>query len=384
MKKTFVVCLCICVLCALSAPVLAVDLQDYQYINADGVVVVDIDGYNAALAAEKVAAAGLDLDVDSFWKTDIFGTRYFDNASFERAFDEAQTAAQEAQVPPQVPDDPMESVGAGDESDVVPDVPFVYPAGSYMDAAGNMWSPDGELLSPGTTPAPEGIARPSEEAILVDSDASEDIPVEVGTPVYRVIDLRSAAGTFGASDGIVEYSTSSDPVLVGNLGNIAQVYGVGVKSFSFSSQSSVASIEMLDGYSSLTGYLRLGTGVSGVTIDGVDTNEFTFTTNGQYTVVFHTSDGNSPTCLFNISNLSDTPAPAADGLKALVVSIFGKYTPVMTTGTVMETVDNVTTTTLLDTVAPGAAGVDYEWCAGVLLFGILLFCLMKLLGGVLK
>ena len=39
---------------------------------------------------------------------------------------------------------------------------------------------------------------------------------------------------------------------------------------------------------------------------------------------------------------------------------------------------------LVETVAPGAAGVDYEWLAGVFLFGILLFCLMKLLGGVLK
>ena len=39
---------------------------------------------------------------------------------------------------------------------------------------------------------------------------------------------------------------------------------------------------------------------------------------------------------------------------------------------------------LVETVASGAAGVDYEWLAGVFLFGILLFCLMKLLGGVLK
>ncbi len=56
----------------------------------------------------------------------------------------------------------------------------------------------------------------------------------------------------------------------------------------------------------------------------------------------------------------------------------------MTTAAVTETVGNETTTTLIDTVADGAAGVDYEWCAGVFLFGILLFCLMKLLGGVLK
>lgn len=72
------------------------------------------------------------------------------------------------------------------------------------------------------------------------------------------------------------------------------------------------------------------------------------------------------------------------GLKDLIISIFGEYTPVMTTSTVTETVDNVTTTTLIDTVASGAAGVDYAWIAGVFLFGILFFCLMKLLGGILK
>lgn len=72
------------------------------------------------------------------------------------------------------------------------------------------------------------------------------------------------------------------------------------------------------------------------------------------------------------------------GLKSVIVSIFGEYEPVMTTGTVTETVGDVTTTTLYDTVAEGAAGVDYEWIAGVFLFGILLFCLMRLLGGILK
>ena len=71
-------------------------------------------------------------------------------------------------------------------------------------------------------------------------------------------------------------------------------------------------------------------------------------------------------------------------LKNLVVSIFGEYTPVNTTALLTETVDNVTTTTLIDVVAAGAAGVDWEWCAGVFLFGIMLFCLFKLLGGILS
>ncbi len=51
---------------------------------------------------------------------------------------------------------------------------------------------------------------------------------------------------------------------------------------------------------------------------------------------------------------------------------------------VSQTVGNDTQQYLIETVAPGASGVDYEWVAGVLLFAIMLFCLMKLLGGVLK
>lgn len=39
---------------------------------------------------------------------------------------------------------------------------------------------------------------------------------------------------------------------------------------------------------------------------------------------------------------------------------------------------------LIETVPDGAAGVDYEWLAGVFLFGILLCSLMRLLGCVLK
>ena len=81
---------------------------------------------------------------------------------------------------------------------------------------------------------------------------------------------------------------------------------------------------------------------------------------------------------------SDAPAEVLDGLKSLVTSIFGEYTPVTTTSIITETVGNDTRQYLVETVASGAAGVDYEWLAGVFLFGILLFCFMKLLGGVLK
>lgn len=74
----------------------------------------------------------------------------------------------------------------------------------------------------------------------------------------------------------------------------------------------------------------------------------------------------------------------ADGLKGVIQSIFGVYEPVTTTAVYTETVDGETITTLIDVVADGSAGVDYEYIAGVLLFAVILFCMMKLLGGVLS
>lgn len=72
-----------------------------------------------------------------------------------------------------------------------------------------------------------------------------------------------------------------------------------------------------------------------------------------------------------------------DGLKSVIRSVFGTYEPVTTTAVYTETVDGETVTTLVDVVAEGSAGVDYEYIAGVFLFGIMLFCLFKLLGGIL-
>lgn len=72
------------------------------------------------------------------------------------------------------------------------------------------------------------------------------------------------------------------------------------------------------------------------------------------------------------------------GLKALVESIFGTYKPITTPVPVKETVDGSTVTNLIDTVASGAAGVDYAWLAGVAIFCIVLFSFFRLLGVVFK
>lgn len=79
---------------------------------------------------------------------------------------------------------------------------------------------------------------------------------------------------------------------------------------------------------------------------------------------------------------SDSDSSDLIGLKAVIRSIFGEYTPNMTTTAVTETVDGEVITSLIDTVANGTAGVDWEYISGVFIFGIMLYCLFKLLGGI--
>ena len=207
----------------------------------------------------------------------------------------ARKAVEEQAAPAEtIPIEPNESAGTKNEiSDPSSSVPSdtgtgdKYPVGSRVDSAGNVYSPDGVLLSPGTTPA----SGPDEDDpllpdMLVDSDNAAAVP-------------------------------DSD-----TLALIAELVS------DIASDPAVSTVEDL--------------------------------------------------------RPADSPVEVLTGLKALVTSIFGEYTPVTTTSVVSQTVGNDTQQYLIETVAPGAAGVDYEWVAGVLLFAIMLFCFMKLLGGVLK
>lgn len=68
-------------------------------------------------------------------------------------------------------------------------------------------------------------------------------------------------------------------------------------------------------------------------------------------------------------------------MRSALVAIFGEYTPKT------QTVSTYYDGQLLDTsteYVPGLAGMDMEWIAGVVVFTVLLYCLMKLLGGVFK
>lgn len=63
-------------------------------------------------------------------------------------------------------------------------------------------------------------------------------------------------------------------------------------------------------------------------------------------------------------------------MRELMQSIFGVYTPVSVT----ENVDGVEVVRYLS----GVAGVDWEYIGGVLLFAVCLYCMFRILGGVMK
>lgn len=263
MKKIIMVFL---TLCLFVVPALAFERFD------------ESDAYHDYLQAnELIQSSGLALNADNYWCDSDTGY-IFDNAAFKADYASALAAAQKTEEDVEtsydVSNSPVSNQFANDVSS-----DDKYPVGSYIDEMGQVYSPEGKLLSTGS----ETISYLDAIGSLLDevSDLSDEAldPDEESAPhVYNVVDLRS---------DISAVDTASDSITLADL-------------------------------------------------------------------------------------------------KSLIVSIFGDYSPVMTTSTVTETVDGITTTTLIETVAEGAAGVDYAWIAGVFLFGILLFCLMKLLGGILK
>lgn len=65
-------------------------------------------------------------------------------------------------------------------------------------------------------------------------------------------------------------------------------------------------------------------------------------------------------------------------MRTLIEMIFGIYTPIMTD------VFNEAGDYVGSTVASGAAGVDWTYIGGVVLFGLVLYCFFRLLGVVLR
>lgn len=68
-------------------------------------------------------------------------------------------------------------------------------------------------------------------------------------------------------------------------------------------------------------------------------------------------------------------------MKTLIINLFGSYVP-QSYQSVIVLSDG--TTQSVDIIPSGWAGVDFEWFAGVLLFGITLYCVLRIVGGLLK
>lgn len=196
--------------------------------------------------------------------------------SIESADSNNETAeAEQAAAPPEA----IASAGSNHETDssvsVSPGPVNQYPDRVRVDLAGNIWSLDGELLSPGTTPASD----PDEDAALL---------VVTDPDTLDVVEMPTG-------DIIIEEHSCT-----------------------------------------------------------------------------RTADVSGFPAFFDLDELT---------MRSALVAIFGEYRPKM------QTVSTYYDGQLLDTsteYVPGIAGMDMEWIAGVTVFTVLLYCLMKFLGGVFK
>lgn len=67
-------------------------------------------------------------------------------------------------------------------------------------------------------------------------------------------------------------------------------------------------------------------------------------------------------------------------MKELLISLFGTYTPVTTESIHYYTFNEEVYAETIDMVASGAAGLDWPWIMGVVLFAICLWSFFRLLG----
>lgn len=89
---------------------------------------------------------------------------------------------------------------------------------------------------------------------------------------------------------------------------------------------------------------------------------------------------------FSVSSLDDVasalPDGAADTMDQVVVKVLGEYQRRTMTVQEMDTEGNVLATSTQ--FVPGLAGLDWEWIAGAALFGLMILCVMRTIGGLLK
>lgn len=66
----------------------------------------------------------------------------------------------------------------------------------------------------------------------------------------------------------------------------------------------------------------------------------------------------------------------------VVVKVLGEYQRRTMTVQEMDTEGNVLATSTQ--YVPGLAGLDWEWITGAMLFGLMILCVMRTIGGLLK
>lgn len=73
-------------------------------------------------------------------------------------------------------------------------------------------------------------------------------------------------------------------------------------------------------------------------------------------------------------------------MKALIQSIFGTYTPVTYESfqTVIDSTTGQETSVLVDIIPNGLAGVDWVYVLGVVAFLVTLYCILRIIGGVIS
>lgn len=60
-------------------------------------------------------------------------------------------------------------------------------------------------------------------------------------------------------------------------------------------------------------------------------------------------------------------------MRSIIAELFGSYEPV-----IYQDADGI------DVVASGMAGVDWTFLSGVILFGLTLYCVFRIIGGLLR
>lgn len=124
--------------------------------------------------------------------------------------------------------------------------------------------------------------------------------------------------------------------------------------------------------------------VDDVPVDGFSVDwelcsfSFPYSGDGRY-LVSSVDDSVSLHCAFYVT--ADAGAPFGSSLGSAVLGLFGSYTPETYTVTTYLPDGSAVTST---EIVPGLAGLDYEWIAGAVLFTLALYCIFRMIGGLLK